>query len=75
MDAKKALIITWVIIGLLVAGGVGFFLGRSDLGRGLNDLNNLQGSGQLPSGGGQQPGNNNQQPGQGGQQVITPSTK
>lgn len=33
MDAKKALIITWVAIGLLVAGAVGFFLGRSNFGR------------------------------------------
>ncbi|MCJ7805814.1 hypothetical protein MUP46_04215 [Patescibacteria group bacterium] len=46
MDAKKALIITWVVIGLLVAGTIGFFLGRSNLGRGMNDLNDLQGPGQ-----------------------------
>lgn len=54
MDAKKALIITWVIIGLLVAGAVGFFLGRSDIGRGLNQLNNVQGPGP-GSGTGNQP--------------------
>lgn len=46
MDAKKALIITWVVIGLLIAGAVGFFIGRSDVGRGIKDLNNLKGEGQ-----------------------------
>lgn len=46
MDAKKALIITWIVIGLLIAGAIGFYLGRSNLGKGLNNLNNLQGSGQ-----------------------------
>lgn len=46
MDAKKALIITWVVIGLLAAGAIGFFIGRSNLGKGLNNLNNLQGPGQ-----------------------------
>ena len=66
MDAKKALIITWIVIGLVVAGAVGFFLGRSNLGRGLNNLNNFQGPGQGP-------GTSNQQPGQGGPQVIHPS--
>ena len=60
MDAKKALIITWVILGLLIAGAAGFFIGRSDIGRGANDLNDLKGTGQ----GG---------PVQGGSQVVTPS--
>jgi hypothetical protein len=60
MDAKKALIITWVVIGLLIAGAVGFFIGRSDIGRGANDLNDLKGAGQ----GG---------PVQNGSQVVTPS--
>jgi len=46
MDAKKALVITWVILGLLIAGAIGFYLGRSNLGRGLNQLNNVQGPGQ-----------------------------
>lgn len=46
MDAKKALIITWVVIGLLVVGTIGFFIGRSNFGKGLNNLNNLQGPGQ-----------------------------
>jgi hypothetical protein len=45
MDAKKALIITWSILGLLIAGAIGFFIGRSDLGRGMNNLNNAQGTG------------------------------
>lgn len=66
MDAKKALIITWVVIGLLVAGAIGFFLGRSNFGRGMNSLNNLQGPGQGP-------GTGNQQPGQGGFNAVSPS--
>jgi hypothetical protein len=49
MDAKKALIITWAILGLLIAGAIGFFIGRSDIGRGMNNLNNVQGTG--PGGG------------------------
>ena len=31
MTATKALILTWVVIGLLVAGVIGFFLGRNTL--------------------------------------------
>ena len=66
MDAKKALIITWVGIGLLVAGAIGFFLGRSNFGQGLGTLNNIQGPGQGPSSGQQG------QPLQGGQPGVQP---
>ncbi len=31
MNATRALILTWVVIGLLVAGVVGFLLGRNTL--------------------------------------------
>lgn len=27
--AAKALILTWILIGLLIAGGIGFYLGRT----------------------------------------------
>ena len=47
--ATKALILTWVLIGLLVAGGIGFYLGRKtapmpDLPLGMiqNELRNSQ---------------------------------
>lgn len=34
--AAKALIVTWVMIGLIVAGGVGFYLGRVTIPKGQN---------------------------------------
>lgn len=62
MDAKKALILTWVGIGLLVAGAIGFFLGRRTLG-------NLSGPGQLPS------GEQQEQPPQGGPGIKPPASE
>ena len=50
--AGKALILTWVMIGLLVAGVVGFYLGR-------NMVPKNQG---IPQGGVQQPGQQGGQP-------------
>ena len=67
MDAKKALIITWVVIGLLVAGAVGFFIGKANGGKELNNLNNIQGG---PTQGGSQVVTPSGQP-QGGK-TVTP---
>lgn len=70
MDAKKALIITWIFIGIIVAGLIGFFIGRAHPDTGINDLNNLQGPGQ---GGTQvtQPSGQPSQQGSGGK-ITTP---
>ncbi|OGE44507.1 hypothetical protein A3B45_05150 [Candidatus Daviesbacteria bacterium RIFCSPLOWO2_01_FULL_39_12] len=65
--AAKALILTWVVIGLIVAGGIGFYLGRTTTPRmqsqpptmqnqdGLRDI-------QQPIGGQQPPPGTNQGP-------------
>ena len=66
MDAKKALIITWVVLGLLIAGAVGFFIGKSKIGCGMNDLNDLKGPGQ----GGPQIVSPSGQPSQGAPQPV-----
>ena len=57
--AAKALILTWILIGLLIAGGAGFYLGRitapkiPDQPSGIQTQDRLR-DGQQPSGG-QQP--------------------
>ena len=45
MSATKALILTWVMIGLLVAGAVGFYLGRNSV---FQNSGGLQGGVQPP---------------------------
>ncbi len=68
--AAKALILTWILIGLLVAGGIGFYLGRTTAPKvqqgqppGIQNQDGLR-SGQQPTGI-QQPlqGGSQQQPG------------
>ena len=61
--AAKALIITWVLIGLLIAGGIGFYLGRTTVPKGQGQSPGMQNQDELR--GGQQP-TGVQQPLQGG---------
>ncbi len=82
--AAKALILTWVLIGLLVAGGAGFYLGRITAPKipgqpsgmqtpdRLRDSQQLNGSQQPLQGGfGQQPqGQNKGGPAPSGQQGV-----
>jgi len=85
LTAAKALILTWVIIGLLVAGVVGFYLGRriAPKPQGPDQAPMIQ-QGPAPSGQpntppqspppqpGQQPGGGFQKPPQGGNQQQNP---
>ena len=66
--AAKALILTWLMIALLIAGGIGFYLGRVTAPK-TPDQNRsgTQPQGQQPTGGQQQP--------QGPNQGSTPSAK
>jgi len=58
--AAKALIITWVVIGLLIAGVVGFYLGRKTASKNQDTTvdRQLQPGAQLPA---QQGGGTNQE--------------
>ena len=66
----KALILTWVMIGFLIAGGVGFYLGRTTAPK----IQELNPSGMQPQGG-MMPQGGFGQPPPGANQGLIPSSE